>query len=150
MSVARYAPTVARVLTGLIFLVFGLNGFLHFLPNPPSMPEREAAFAGALIATGYMFPLIKATEVVAGALLLANRFVPLALTLLAPIVVNIVAFHAFLGGAPNALVIGILLLEIYLAYAYRDAFKPMLGAKVKPTTSNAEAATQAKPARAAA
>jgi uncharacterized membrane protein YphA (DoxX/SURF4 family) len=97
----RIAPTVARILLGLVFLVFGLNYFVPFLPTPP-MEGPAAAFAGALFATGYMFPLIKGIEVLAGALLLAGRFVPLALLLLAPIVVNIAAFHVFLTPARSA------------------------------------------------
>jgi putative oxidoreductase len=72
-------PTIARLGLGLAFLVFGLNGFLQFLPQPP-MSGAPADFLGALFVTGYMFPLIKGTEVLAGALLLSNRFVPLALT----------------------------------------------------------------------
>jgi uncharacterized membrane protein YphA (DoxX/SURF4 family) len=78
--ISRHAPTAVRVLLGLIFLVFGLNGFLKFMPQPP-MPDKAGAFMGALAASGYMFPLIKSVEVVAGALLLSNRFVPLALAL---------------------------------------------------------------------
>src|SRR5262249_52050229 len=82
----RHAPTVARALLGLVFFGFGLDGFLHFVPqpDPSTLPPGSVAFASALIGTGYMFPLIKGTEVLAGALLLANRFVPLALALLAP------------------------------------------------------------------
>jgi uncharacterized membrane protein YphA (DoxX/SURF4 family) len=119
----------ARVLLGLVFVVFGLNGFLHFLPQPP-MPEGAQAFAGALFATGYFFPLLKGTEIVAGSLLLSGRYVPLALTLLAPIVVNIVAFHVFL--APGiGLPLAILVLELFLAWAYRAAFRPMLAARVE-------------------
>lgn len=125
-------PTIARIGLGLAFLVFGLNGFLQFLPQPP-MSGAPADFLGALFVTGYMFPLIKGTEVVAGALLLSNRFVPLALTLLAPILVNIVAFHAVLaGGGGLGLPLVLLALEIALAYFYRDAFAPMLRARVEP------------------
>jgi hypothetical protein len=131
MSALAKLPTVARVLLGLVFFVFGLNGFLHFLPQPP-MSGPPADFAGALFATGYMFPLIKGTEVVAGALLLGNRFVPLALALLAPVIVNILAFHAILVGAGVGLPIVLVVLELYLAYAYRDAFAPMLKAQVTP------------------
>src|SRR5262245_14008901 len=98
MSRQSKLPLAARVVLGLIFTVFGLNGFLHFLPQPPSTPAAMA-FGGALAATGYMFPLIKGTEVLAGVLLLSGRYVPLALTLLAPVVVNIVAFHLFLAPA---------------------------------------------------
>jgi uncharacterized membrane protein YphA (DoxX/SURF4 family) len=123
-SVARYAQ-------GAGFLVFGLNGFLHFLPQPP-MPAAAGQFAGALAATGYMFPLIKGTEVVAGALLLSGRYVPLALTLLAPVLVNILAFHAFLAPAGLALPLVLLATELYLAWSYRDSFAPMLRAAAQP------------------
>jgi len=116
-------PIVARVLLGAIFLVFGLNGFFHFLPQPPA-PPRAIAFAGALAASGYLFPLLKATEVVAGALLLLG-FVPIALTLLAPIVVNIVAFHVFLAPGNYAVVGLVLAAEIYLALVHRAAFAPL-------------------------
>lgn len=117
-----------RVLLGLLFFVFGLNGFLHFMPSP-TPPPPAAQFAGALFATGYMLPLIKGTEVIAALLLLGNRYVPLALALLAPILVNIVAFHAFL--APSGVGLGLVLLglELYLAWTYRDAFRPMLRAR---------------------
>ena len=83
-----------------------------------------------------MFPLIKSVEVVAGALLLSNRFVPLALALLAPSVVNIVVFHAVLapGGLPVAIVV--LALELYAAWSYRDAYASMLHARTAPTASN--------------
>jgi len=116
LSVRSAATTAARVLLGLIFVVFGLNGFLHFLPQPP-MSGPPADFAGALAATGYMFPLIKGTEVVGGALLLAGRFVPLALTVLAPVIVNIFAFHAFLAPAGMALPIAIVALTVFLAWS---------------------------------
>ncbi len=134
----RHLPTVARVLLGLVFFVFGLNGFLHFLPQPP-MPGPAGAFVGGLVGSGYMFPLIKGTEVVAGALLLTNRFVPLALTLLAPVVVNIVLFHAVLAPAGLAVPIVVVLLEIFLATQYRAAFRPMLAARVAPEGAESEA-----------
>src|ERR1041384_1295457 len=97
-SIARYAVPCARFLLGLVFFVSGLDGFLHFLPQPSEPPSEAAmSFAVALMKSGYMFPLIKGVELVVGALLLANRLVPLALVLLAPVLVNIVAFHAFLA-----------------------------------------------------
>ena len=128
MNITQKLPAAARVVLGLAFFVFGLNGFLHFLPQPP-MSGPAANFAGALFATGYMFPLIKGTEVAASLLLLSNRFVPLALALLAPVLVNIVAFHAFLAPAGLALPIVLLALELFLARSYRDAFAPMLQAR---------------------
>ena len=131
-------PTVARIVLGLVFFVFGLNGFLHFLPQPPA-PPAAAAFGGALAATGYMFPLLKAVEVTAGALLLAGFFVPLALTLLAPIIVNIVAFHLFLAPG-NYPVIGLVLAaELYLAWTHRAAFAPMLARRPLGSAAAAEA-----------
>ena len=126
-AVKKYAPIVARILLGLIFFVFGLNGFLHFLPQPP-LPPAGGQFVGALIQTGYLFVLVKAIEVVGGALLLSGRFVPLALVLLAPIIINIAGFHIFLvpGYGMVALLLG---LEILLAWAYRDSFRSVLQAR---------------------
>lgn len=133
--ISRHLPTVGRVVLGLIFFVFGLNGFLQFLPQPSTMPEGALAFAGALLKTGYFFPLLKGTEILVGALLLSNRFVPLALALVAPIVVNIVAFHTFLAPAGIGLAAFVLVLEVYLAWAYRNAFRPMLAARVSPNSN---------------
>ncbi len=118
----------ARLVLGLVFFVFGLNGFLHFLPQPP-MTGPAGAFAGALAASGYLFPLLKGTEVLAGTLLLSGFFVPLALTLLAPVIVNIAAFHFFLAPGNYAVVGLILVSEIFLAWTQRAAFAPMLRAK---------------------
>jgi hypothetical protein len=130
-AIARRAPGVARVLLGLTFFVFGLDGFLHFIPqpDPSTMPHGAVAFAGALVSTGYMFQLIKGTEVLVGALLLANRFVPLALVLLAPVVVNIVLFNLFLSPATSAIAIVVAALQIFLAWTHRRAYRPMLAAR---------------------
>lgn len=124
--------TIARILLGLIFFVFGLNGFLNFMPMP-AMPEAAGSFMGALGATGYFFPFLKVVEILCGLLLLIGRFVPLALTALAPIVLNIVFFHVFLapgmGMVPGVLA---LILGCYLAYAYRDSFSGVLNANAQP------------------
>lgn len=132
-SFTRHLPTIARVLMGLAFFVFGLNGFLNFMPPPSKpMPEGAVAFAGALLKTGYMFPMIAGTQLLVGVLLLLNRFVPLALVLIMPILVNIIAFHIFLepsGTAPGAV---LMLLELYLAWSYRHAYCPMLAARTTP------------------
>lgn len=119
---------IARYLLGLVFFVFGLNGFFDFLP-PPEVPEGAAgAFMGGLAGTGYFFPLLKITEIVAGALLLAGRWVPLALVLLAPVVVNIAAYHIFLDPTAQPLVIAILLVAcgIVVARSKWSAFKGVL------------------------
>jgi uncharacterized membrane protein YphA (DoxX/SURF4 family) len=133
-SIQSKLPTVARYLLGLAFFVFGLNGFLHFIPQPP-MSGPPANFVGAMLATGYLFPLVKGTEVVAGLLLLSNRFVPLALALLAPVLVNIILFHVFLEPAALPLPVVLLVAELYLARSYRDAFAPMLHAQNAPHTT---------------
>jgi hypothetical protein len=96
------------------------------------MPAGAVAFAGAMVQTGYLMPLLMATQLISGLLLLAGRFVPLALALLAPVVVNIVAFHLFLAPAGLPLAGLVLVLEVYLAWAYRTAFRPMLAWRVTP------------------
>jgi hypothetical protein len=110
---------------GLVFFIFGLNSFLHFIPQPPP-PEPAGAFFGALFATGYMLPLVMGTQLLVGTLLLINRFVPLALGNVAPIVINIIAFHVVLAPSGLPLAIVVLALEILLAWAYREAFRSML------------------------
>jgi uncharacterized membrane protein YphA (DoxX/SURF4 family) len=131
-SANDYLTLIARLLLGLVFLVFGLNGFLHFIPQPKEMPAGAADFFGALMRTGYMVPLIFTAQTLGGALLLLNCFVPLALALLAPVVVNIILFHIFLApsGIPVACVV--VALELYLAWSYRKCFAPMLVCRVKP------------------
>ena len=124
-------PTVLRILLGLGFTVFSLNYFLEFLPPQPPPPAEAGAFLGALAASKF-FALVKAIEVGAGLLLLSNRFVPLALTLLAPILVGMVFFHARLAPGGIGPALGLMLIEIALAWFYREAFAPMLHAKVSP------------------
>ena len=134
--VARFGPPAARIFLGLIFFVFGLNGFLHFLPNPP-LPDAAGAFMGAMAKTGYMFPLIKGTEVLGGLLLLSGRLVPLGLLLLAPVIVNIVAFH-FVLAPPNPVTFLVLALPLYLAWVYRNNFRGVLEVNAKPTAADSK------------
>lgn len=131
-KLARHLPTAARIAMGLVFFLFGLVGLLSFaglipLSQPSTPPPQGAAdFTAALMKTGYMFPMVKATECLAGALLLTNRFAPLALALVAPVVVNIVAFHSFLAPSGIGMAAAVLALELYLAWTYRNAYRPML------------------------
>jgi uncharacterized membrane protein YphA (DoxX/SURF4 family) len=127
-TIAKRLPIAARLVLGLVFFVFGLNGFRHFLPPPP-LGGAAGAFVGGLASSGYFFPLLKGTEVLAGALLLSGFFVPLALTLLAPVIVNIAAFHLFLAPGIYAVVSIILVSEIFLAWTHRAAFTLLLQAK---------------------
>jgi uncharacterized membrane protein YphA (DoxX/SURF4 family) len=120
----RIAGIVARILLGLVFFVFGLNGFFHFMPNPPPTPAA-GAFFGALIATHYMFFLIFGAQVLGGALLLLGLMVPFALLILAPVIVNIVAFHIYLSPAQLPIALVVAALELFLAWHYRAAFAPL-------------------------
>ena len=130
--IAGWVAAVARVLLGLPLVVFGLNGFLNFIPPPKTpLPEAAVAFLGALANSGYMIPLIGATHLVVGVLLLLNRYVPLALVLFAPFVVNALAFHASLERSGLPMVGVFLLLELYLAWHYRAAFRPLFVAKFR-------------------
>ena len=138
-AISRFAPTASRILLGLTFFVMGLNGFLQFLPQPPP-PEKAMAFMGALAMTGYMFPLIMGVQVIGGALLLSNRFVPLALAILAPIVVNILLLHTFLAPAGLPVALLVLGLEVFTAWSYRNAYASMLHARTAPKASGAAAA----------
>jgi len=132
-SPARFLPAIARILMGLMFFVFGLNGFLHFIPQPKTpMPDGVMALMGGFMKSGYMMPLIFGTQTLVGALLLLNRFVPLALALVAPVIVNIIAFHVFLMPSTIAPGIVVLVLEVYLVWSYRKVYLPMLVMRAKP------------------
>lgn len=129
----RWLPAIARFLMGLMFFVFGLNGFLHFIPQPKeAMPEGVTALMGGFMQSHYMMPLIFGTQTLVGLLLLINCFVPLALALIAPVIVNIICFHVFLMPATIAPGIVVAVLEIYLAWSYRKVYAPMLAMRVKP------------------
>ena len=112
---------IARLLLGLIFVVFGLNGFLNFLNMGPMPTGLAGQFMGALFVSHYYW-VIAALQVVGGVLLLVNRFVPLALVLLGPIIVNIICYHVFLNpsGAPPAVVATVLWLIVF--YGNRQHF----------------------------
>lgn len=144
-NLTSHLPTAARLGLGLVFLVFGLNGFLHFLPQPP-LPERALPYLGGLASAGYFFPVLKGTEVLAGLALLSGRFVPLALTVLAPIVVQITLFHVLLAPGGFGLVAFVLASEIYLAWAYRDAFRGVLQSDAKPARQEVRGRAIAAPA----
>jgi putative oxidoreductase len=129
MSVVRM---IARILLGLVFTVFGLNGFLHFIPMAP--PEGIAGqFLGALAASNYLY-FVFAIQLAGGVLLLINRFVPLALTLLGPVLVNILLFHALMEpkGLPVAVVTAVLWLLVFSGV--RGAFAGIFAQQV-PSSS---------------
>jgi hypothetical protein len=126
-TAATFISGGSRILLGFIFFASGLNGVLQ-LVAPPAMAGSAATFMEGLVASGYVFPVLFATYILAGGALLANRFVPLALVLLAPAIVNIFALHVLLAphGLPMAL--GVVALEIFLAWRYREAYRPLFRA----------------------
>jgi uncharacterized membrane protein YphA (DoxX/SURF4 family) len=117
---------VIRILFGLIFFAAGLAGLLNLAPPPADLPERLVTFNNGLMATGYFMTLLKLTETICGLLIILNMFVPLALVILAPVVLNIFLVHAFMApqGLPLAIVLGIFM--IYLAF-----FAEPYSAKIK-------------------
>lgn len=127
----KFATIAARVLLGLVFVVFGLNGFFHFI-EPPEMNEAAGALFGALVGTGYFMVVVKLVEVVAGLMILAGRFLPLGLVLLAPVTVHILLFHIFLDPSGLIMAVVIIVAQLFLAWAYRDSFSGVLQANAQP------------------
>ncbi len=122
----RKIATPAQLLLGLIYTVFGLNGFLHFLPQP-EVPQAAGVFLGGLASAGYFFPVLKATEVAAGLLLLTGFAAPVALVVLAPITLQIFLFHAVLtpGLQNSALPLVMIALHLVAATAFWAQYKPL-------------------------
>ena len=116
---------IPRILLGLAFVVFATNYFVPFLPAPAAPPPAAGAFLGVFVASGFL-GFIKALELAIGLLLLSNRLVPLALALLAPILVGITAFHILLEPAGLVVPLVLVALELIVAWTYRAAFAPML------------------------
>ena len=121
----KIATIVARILLGLIFVVFGSNAFLHFLPMPPLPQGVAGEYLHAFFASGYVY-VIGGFQVIGGLLLLIGRFVPLGLTILAAIIINIWCFHLLMApeGLPPAIFVTIL--ELFLVWRYRNAFAGIL------------------------
>jgi putative oxidoreductase len=126
--------SISRVLLGLIFLVFGLNGFLHFIPMPP--PSGVAGqFLGSMFAAKYLL-FVFAIQVIGGVLLLINRYVPIALTILAPIIVNILLFHSLMNPEGLGLALVVTSLWAVVFASVRSAFAGILRARVATTSAS--------------
>jgi hypothetical protein len=124
---------ISRFLLGLIFLVFGLNGFLHFIPMPP--PSGVAGqFLGAMFVSNYLL-VVSALQGILGALLLINRYVPLALTILGPIIVNILLFHGLMNPAGIGLAVFVTILWGVMFVSVRSAFAGIFEARVDMKTA---------------
>ena len=120
----KITATIARYLLGFIFTLFGLNGFLHFLPQG-TVPPLAAQFAGALIQSHYM-AVVFGLQLICGLLLLVNRYVPLALTILGAILFNILLFHIFMAPSGLPLAAFVTLLWAVVAWRARAVFVPIL------------------------
>jgi putative oxidoreductase len=114
---------IARVLLGLMFVFFGLNGFLNFLPAPP-LTGLPGAFLGALITSHYVY-LVCAVQVLGGLSMVVNQFVPLGLALLAPVIANIVTYHLTIQRSGAQLAILATILWVFLAWKFRAYFAPL-------------------------
>ena len=120
------ARTPARLIYGLLWLVFGLNFFFNFLPQPAdAMPEAAMKFLGGLMAAPYFMPLVKVTEIAVGIMLLANIAVPLALVVISPIVLHILLFHTILAPSGAAIALVMTAFNVFLGIAYWNQFKPL-------------------------
>ncbi len=123
----RMAGLIARYLLGLIFVVFGANGFLHFIPMPPP-PGVAGQFMGALFVS-HVLVVVFLLQLIGGILLLVGRYVPLALVLLGPVIVNIVLFHAFMAPSGLPLAAVVVILWGLTAWSVRSAFAGIFESK---------------------
>ena len=121
----KIATVIVRILLGLVFVVFGSNFFLSFIPMPPPPPGLAGDYFKVFAASGYMY-VVGAIQLLSGLLLLIGRFVPLALTMLAGMIFNILVFHILM--APEGIGMGIVVavLELFLIWSYRDRFAGIL------------------------
>ncbi len=125
----KWAVIVARGFLGLVFVVFGVNAFLNFIEMPPQ-PEPVASFTKIMYIDSHYLHVVKALEIVCALMLLSGKFVPLSLSILTPIAVNILLFEVFIAGTPGPG--GVLLaLCIFLIFAYRSYFFPLFTADAR-------------------
>jgi putative oxidoreductase len=131
----KIAMIIVRTLMGLLFLFGAVAYFLMMMGlfPAPEMNGPVKTFNEGLAASGYFFILLKITELVCGLLLVTGRFVPLALVVLSPIIINILMVHIFLDRSGLPVAIFVVLANLFLAYCYRDAFRPLLTSKYTPS-----------------
>jgi|SRR5450432_1963396 len=124
----KIAALISRYLLGIVFVVFGANGFFHFIPMPPMPPSNATTFSLILMSTHYAL-IVSGIQLIGGALLLVNKFVPLALTLLGPVIVNIFLFHALMApsGLPLAMVVIVLWTVVF--WQHKASFAGILSAQ---------------------
>ena len=121
----KIVALIARLLLGLMFTVFGANGFLHFMPMPPMPPSTGTTFITILMSTHYMY-VVSGIQLIGGLLLLVGRFVPLALTILGPVIVNIFLFHLLMSPQGLGLAIAVIVLWAIEFWFHKKAFSGIL------------------------
>jgi putative oxidoreductase len=116
---------ISRILLGFIYLVFGLDFFLHFIPYQPLHTGKAGAFIAGLKGTGYFYPMLKVVQIIGGISLIINRYAPFFAVVLFPISLNVLLFHTFL--VPSGWLMGVTLLvpNLLLGYAYRKYYNGM-------------------------
>ncbi len=121
----KIATIISRILLGFIYLVFGLDYFLHFIPYQPNHTGRVAAFKEGLLGIGYFYPMLKSIQIMGGISLLLNRYAPFFAVVLFPISLNVFLYHTIL--VPSGWLMGVLLIvpNLFLGYAYRKYYSPM-------------------------
>ena len=119
----KTATLIFRLLLGFLYLVFGLDYFLHFIPYQPSHTGPAEALKSGLIGTGYIYPMMKSIQVLGGISLLVNRYAPFSAVALFPISLNVFLFHTIL--VPSGWLMGVFLIvpNLFLGYAYRKYYK---------------------------
>ena len=121
----KIATIIARILLGLVFVVFGSNIFLHFIPMPPQKPSLATDFSKALMESHYMY-VVGFCQVAGGLILLTGRFIPLGLTLLGPVIVNILCFHIFMNHQGWQVASVVAALALFLLWRHRANFAGLL------------------------
>src|SRR5262249_7261234 len=143
----KMTTIIARSLLGLIFTIFGANMFLHFIPMPPPPEGPARDFMTALFVSHFLY-VVGALQVAGGLLLLTGRWAPLGLTLLGPVIVNILSFHVLMAPAGLPMAIVVSALTLFLVWSYRRNFaglvrsprlardeKPVLNARPQPSAA---------------
>ena len=123
--IMKTATNISRIVLGSLYLIFGLDFYLHFIPYQPNHTGAAAALKDGLLATGYFYPMMKFLQVAGGISLLINRYAPFSAVVLFPISLNVFLFHTIL--VPSGWYMGVLLLipNLFLGYAWRKYYSSM-------------------------
>ena len=123
----KIAVIVCRILLGALFVFSGLNSLFGFIKAPPM--TGDVGEWSRIMLTSHYFGVVGFCELVGGGLLMVGRYVPLGLVFLGPVIVNIVTFHLTIGKNANAVTAVVVLIQLFLMWAYRSSFAPLFVAK---------------------